>query len=340
MVLLPGDVVDGRYRIGAVAGRGGTSIVYRATHLALERPVALKVLSVGPSLLPEHVVRLAREARAASRMRNGHVVRIFDAGRVGQDRRPYLVMELLEGRDLAAALADRGRFPVPLALTCIMHACEGLAEAHALGVVHRDLKPANLFLTLDEAGAPWLKVLDFGISRAVGRSSRETLTDPGTVVGTPSYMAPEQMESSEVVDPIIDIWALGAILHELLVGAPPFKGDTLPQIFLQILRTKPPRPSSLRSDVPASIDAVVARCLSVAPADRYRSVAELASDLERVERELRGAAPRARRARLRHARGAPSTGEVVLLLAALGAAAALTLRDAASSDVAPATTQR
>ncbi len=279
----PGDVIGGKYRLDAVLGHGGTSVVFRATHVHLGQTVAVKVLSPAALAVPEYVVRLEREARAVSRMRSEHVVRVFDVGKLEDGGAPYLVMDYLEGEDLAALLARRRRLPVELAVEYVLHACEALAEAHAMGIVHRDLKPANLFLTECLDGSPCVKVLDFGISRMSTGLPTTALTDPGMVVGTPRYMAPEQMESSDGVDARVDVWALGAILYELLVGAAPYQGETLPQIFMRIMRSKTPRPSAARSDVPGELDGVVARCLAVDPAKRFGSVAELAVALAVVQ---------------------------------------------------------
>jgi serine/threonine-protein kinase len=245
-LVAPGDVVADKYRIDAVVGRGGMSVVYRATHLHLDQLVAIKVLSANALLMPEHVARLKREARAASKIRTEHVVRIFDIGELASGI-PYLVMEHLVGADLAQVLAKRGPLPVSLAVECVMQACEALAEAHAIGIIHRDLKPANLFLTEGVDGSPCVKVLDFGISRMTRRQALTPLTDPGTVLGTPSYMAPEQMEAADTIDTRSDIWAMGAILYELLVGCPPFAGQSLPQLFVKIMRSKTPRPSAARA---------------------------------------------------------------------------------------------
>lgn len=272
----PGDVIADKYRIEAVIGRGGMSVVYRATHLQLDQQVAIKVLSAEALLLPEYIVRLKREARAVSRIRSEHVVRVHDIGELPNGGVPYLVMECLSGLDLAAVLARRGAFPVALAVECILQACEALAEAHALGIVHRDLKPANLFLTEAVDGSPCVKLLDFGISRMARRHGLSSLTDPGTVLGTPSYMAPEQMEAADGVDARSDIWALGTILYELLVGKPPYTGESLPQIFMKIMRSKTPKASAVRKDVPSGIDSIVARCLKIEAEDRFQSVAELA----------------------------------------------------------------
>lgn len=272
----PGDILADKYRIEAVAGRGGMSVVYRASHLELDQLVAIKVLSADAVRIPEYVVRLRREARVVSQIRSDHVVRVHDLGELPNGGVPYLVMEYLTGLDLAAVLARGGPLPVTLAIECIMQCCEALAAAHAVGIIHRDLKPANLFLTETVDGSPCVKLLDFGISRTARRHGLSPLTDPGTVLGTPSYMAPEQMEAAEGVDARSDIWALGAILYELLVGKPPFNGDSLPQIFLKIMRSKTPRPSSHRKEVPPALDAVVGRCLMIESEDRYQSVAELA----------------------------------------------------------------
>ena len=284
--LAPGDVIGDKYRLEAVIGRGGMSVVYRATHLELEQQVALKVLSAEALVLPEYVVRLRREARAVSRIRSEHVVRIHDIGelpaRGDVPGVPYLVMEYLSGLDLAAVLSRRGPLPVDLAIECVLQSCEALAEAHALGIVHRDLKPANLFLTEGVDGSPCVKVLDFGISRMSRRHGLTSLTDPGIVLGTPSYMAPEQMEAADTVDARSDIWALGTILHELVVGRPPYTGDSLPQIFMKIMRARPPRASHMREGVPSGIDAIVARCLALEAADRFQTVADLGWALSTV----------------------------------------------------------
>jgi serine/threonine-protein kinase len=282
----PGDVIAGKYRIEGIIGRGGMSVVYQATHLQLGQQVALKVLSAEALHLPEYILRLKREACAVSRIRSEHVTRVHDIGELeaegGIPGVPYLVMEYLSGLDLAAVLSRRGALPVGLAVECIMQACEALAEAHALGIVHRDLKPANLFLTEGVDGSPCVKVLDFGISRMSTCHGLPSLTDPGTVLGTPSYMAPEQMEAADSIDARSDIWGLGIILYELLAGKPPYGGDSLPQIFIHIMRSRPPKPSLVRTDVPPAVDAIVARCLAIEPSDRFQSVADLARALSKV----------------------------------------------------------
>lgn len=290
-----GDVIDGKYRIVEVAGRGGMSVVYRAVHRELDHEVAIKVLSTDAASRSEYVLRLKREARVASLLRGEHVVRVHDIGELPslrvEQRIPYIVMEYLHGSDLAAVLARRGPFAVHLAVECMLQLSEALAEAHAHGILHRDLKPANVFLVDNVVGRPRIKVLDFGISCGATRTCRKdwlkdapALTDPGVALGTPSYMAPEQMEAARRVDERADIWALGAIFYELLVGKPPYAGKTLPQIFVNVMRSKAPRPSAARSDVPRAVDAIVKRCLSVDPARRFRSMSELARALSSLDR--------------------------------------------------------
>ncbi len=291
-----GDVVGGKYRIDAILGRGGMSVVYRATHLDLDQLIALKVLAPEALLLPGYVERLKLEARAVARIRSEHVARVHDIGHLeatpGRAAVPYLVMEHLSGTDLSKLLKRRGQLPLAMAGGFIVQACEALAEAHALGIVHRDLKPANLFLTQRADGSSCVKVLDFGISRVPRRQGTVALTDPGTVLGTPSYMAPEQMEGLGALDCRADIWALGAILFELLTGETPYGHDTLPKMYVRVIRSRTPRPSQLRPGLPADIDEVVARCLAIEPEDRYPSVAHLAVALAAV---IPGALAAARR---------------------------------------------
>jgi serine/threonine-protein kinase len=278
----PGETLDGKYSIDGLLGVGGMGVVFVATHLRLGHRVAIKML------LPEWVndatvaQRFAREGRASAAIHNDHIVRVLDVDEA--EGRPYLVLEYLDGQDFESLLAGGGAFPVVTAVDLLLQACEGLAEAHAVGTIHRDLKPANLFLTTLSDGSPCVKVLDFGISK-VTSASRMSLTHtkgtlPLTVMGTPHYMSPEQMESLKDVDARTDIWSLGAILHELLAGSPPFEGDTITALCAHVM-TDPPAPlARLRRDVPVALEAVVLRCLEKDRSRRYRSVAELARALE------------------------------------------------------------
>mgnify|MGYP001062724726 FL=1 len=218
----PGDLLAGKYRIERVLGRGGMGVVVSAVHEALDERVALKFLLPEALANQEAVQRFLREARAAVKIRSEHVARVTDVGTL-ESGAPYMVMEYLDGVDLARYLESRGPLPVPEAVEYMLQACEALAEAHALGIVHRDLKPANLFRIERVDGTPSIKLLDFGISKVIAH--QVALTQTSSMLGSPLYMAPEQMTSSKHVDARADVWALGIILFELVTGEPPFQGD-------------------------------------------------------------------------------------------------------------------
>jgi serine/threonine-protein kinase len=271
-------VLAGKYRIERLIGSGGTGVVAQATHLKLERQVALKLLRSEVSDSPETVARFAREARAAARLKGEHVTRILDVGEL-DDGTPYLVMEFLEGSDFRAYLAESGRLGITDAVGYVLQACEAVAEAHAAGIVHRDLKPGNLFLTHTPDSAPLVKVLDFGISKAVtGEQSEEavSLTSSATGMGTPLYMSPEQMRNAREVDARTDLWALGAILYEFVAGRPPFVARSLPELCVMLMQQDPVPVRLLRPEVPEGLARVIERCLRKNRTDRYGDVAELA----------------------------------------------------------------
>ena len=276
-----GDVIAGKYAIEHVVGEGGMCVVYAAKHLQLHQRVALKVLRPDVAHQPEAVERFMREGRAAIRIRSEYCVRILDVD-VLPGGEPYIVMEHLDGSDLEALILANGASPVTPAVDYILQASEAIAEAHTLGIVHRDLKPANLFFSRRADGTPWIKVLDFGISKVTSRltARREIrLTGSDTVMGSPQYMSPEQLKNTRDVDVRADIWSLGAILHELLSGTPPFTGDTVTAVCASILQDPAPALSKLCEGVPAGLDAAVRRCLEKDPARRFSSMAEVAEAL-------------------------------------------------------------
>jgi len=281
-VLLPcavGDVIDGRYRIDAIRASGGMGTVFKATHLLLARPVGLKTLSSKVLKLPGGVARFLREARLATQLTNNHIVKVFDVG-VLENGTPYLVMEWLEGRDLAQVINHTGPLHVETAVDYMLQACEALAEVHARGIIHRDLKPSNLFLTRGPDGLPELKLLDFGVSKVPqGVDSGARLTMRGTVLGSPAYMSPEQMGEAESADERTDIWGIGVVLYETLTQALPFEGSSLAETLATILTTVPAHPSTLNSSIPPALGDVIMKCLKAEPAERYRNVAALAQDL-------------------------------------------------------------
>jgi eukaryotic-like serine/threonine-protein kinase len=279
----PGDILAQKYRIDRILGAGGMGVVVAAHHLGLDEPVAIKFLRSGTIESSEAVTRFEREARAAVKIKSEHVARVFDVGNL-DDGAPYIVMEYLEGEDLAAWLKRRGPLPVEQAADFVLQACEAIAEAHALGIVHRDLKPANLFVIRRPDGALSVKVLDFGISKMLGTAHSRpgvAMTKTSVILGSPLYMSPEQLQSMKDVDLRTDIWALGVILYELVAGSSPFASDTLPEFVEKVLSTAPAPLSATRPDVPAGFEAVVRRCLERDHARRYESIALLASDLLR-----------------------------------------------------------
>jgi serine/threonine-protein kinase len=279
--LPPGSIVARKYRVDGFLGAGGMGIVLSATHVDLDVPVAIKLIREEYTQNEEVVARVLFEARAVARMRGAHVVRVLDVGRL-ETGTPFIVMEQLAGQDLAATLLNGGALPVDDAVEYILQACEGLHEAHQLGIVHRDLKPENLFLASTRDGIV-LKVLDFGISKDVGTSfqlgPRSAVTSAGFAVGSPYYMAPEQMRASLEIDSRADIWSLGAILFELLTGKCPFDGESLPVIFAKVLSDDAPLLRELSNSAPLELDAIIGKCLTKDPNERFQTVQELASAL-------------------------------------------------------------
>jgi serine/threonine-protein kinase len=275
-----GTLLGGKYRIERVLGEGGMGVVMLATHVDLERLVAIKILRPEYAARDEIVMRMLFEARAAARLRNEHIVRVLDVARLDTGA-PYIVLEYLEGYDLGAYLVENGTLPVAQAVDCILQACEALAEAHALGLVHRDLKPENLFVTSGPAGSWHIKVLDFGVSKDTRRDAepRSTITNPSSAVGSPHYMAPEQMLVQPDLDCRADIWSLGAILFELISGRSPFEAQSLPSVCGLVLEGQPKRLKELCPEVPGELDDIISRCLSKDRNGRFPDVSSLAAAL-------------------------------------------------------------
>ena len=225
------------------------------------------------------VARFLREAQAAAKITSEHVARVLDVA-VLPTGEPFIVMEFLEGRDLAQQLRDDGPLPVALAIDSVMQACEALAEAHAMGIVHRDLKPANLFCARRPDGQTVCKVLDFGISKlTAGAAGGLAITATAALMGSPLYMSPEQMRSTKGADAQSDIWALGIVLFELLCGAPPFDGTTISEVAVKVATEPTPPIRMRRPDVPPELEAVVFRCLEKDRSRRVRTIVDLAREL-------------------------------------------------------------
>ncbi len=273
-----GDVIAEKYRVEKIVGAGGVGVVFAAEHLGLGEKVAIKLLQRSAAQSAENLARFDREARALARIKTDHVARIMDIGRL-ETGEPFMVMELLVGEDFASVLRARERIPIPEAVDYVVQACEGVALSHGLGIVHRDLKPANLFLTAATAGGAdrrVVKVLDFGISklRTTDEGRDQAVTQTLSVIGSPLYMSPEQMERPRDADERADVWSLGVILYELVTGKPPFEAPTLPILCARIC-TAPPTPLSVHGVNADGLEAVIARCLEKDPAKRYPTASEL-----------------------------------------------------------------
>ena len=276
--LEPGTVISGKYRVERVLGRGGMGVVVAVTHLELNQALAIKVLLPNMANRPEAVTRFVREGRSAAQLTSPHTAKVHDTGHLSSGE-PFLVMELLRGCDLQAHLATVGRVPLAQAVDWVLQAAHALSEAHELHIIHRDVKPANLFLAETSTG-PQIKVLDFGISKHL--DSTEALTHTASGVGTPRYMAPEQMRSPKLADARGDVWSLGIVLYELTTGQQPFHGDSVTSLCFDVMERTPVPPSALVPELPSAFDEVVERCLAKDPEDRFQSVRALATALHAV----------------------------------------------------------
>ena len=274
----PGDVLAGKYRVERVLGSGGMGYVVAARHLQLDQLVAMKFLRRSGNALDETEAtgRFLREAKAVVRLKDEHVAKVFDVGTL-ESGDPYIVMEYLDGCDLSALAKQRGQIPVVEAVDYVMQACEGLAEAHSLGIVHRDVKLANLFVTRGHAGSPLVKVLDFGISKVspFGESEQE-MTRTSSMLGSPRFMSPEQMRDPRNVDARSDIWSLGVVLYRLIAGKAPFEADTLGRLLSMVMHEVPDPLSAIRPDLPPGFCETVGRALEKEANLRYANIAELA----------------------------------------------------------------
>jgi serine/threonine protein kinase len=266
-LLAAGTVFGDRYRVLRMLGGGGMGVVYEAEHVVTGRRVALKVL---PSKKQSEDARkrLLREAKVAARVRHRHVIDIYDVGFEGDV--VYLVMELLSGRPFDAWMADRGPAEPEDVLPFIQEVLQGLAALHAEGVTHRDLKPSNIFIVEGDHEAPHAKVLDLGIARDRG-SDQDTLTEPNRILGTPAYMAPEQLERPDTIDERADLHAVAVILYEAFAGRRPYQAPELTSLAVAILTSQCPPLGELRPDLPKGLVHAIERAMMRDPKDRYPS---------------------------------------------------------------------
>ena len=291
-----GTLVGERFRVEEFLSEGGMGFVVRGFDLKLQEPVAIKFLKTVDG--QESIQRFMREARAAAKVKNEHIIDILDVG--AHEGMPYLVMELVDGEALGKVLETHGPLEATYAVDLLLQACDAMADAHARGIVHRDLKPNNLMLTRRGDGSPFVKVLDFGLATAPTESGRVAvgITATNAAFGSPAYMPPEQIRAARNADARSDIWALGVILYELLVDRLPFEGESIPAV-LAAITADPPRPLvELRPELTA-LGTVLERCFQKDPDCRFQTVAELAGALAPFA-SAEGALIATRAARLRH----------------------------------------
>jgi serine/threonine-protein kinase len=271
-----GRTLDGKYRIDGFLKRGGMGSVYRGTHLLLNKPVAIKLIR--PELVTSHdvVERFFREARAAAKLSHPNIVTVHDLGQT-EDGTLYIAMEIVEGKSLKDVIVEGGPWNPARALRFCRGVASALSVAHRNGIVHRDLKPQNIMVCRDSEGNESPKLLDFGIAKTLEPDS-PALTSTGMVLGTPHYMSAEQAKGLPA-DQRSDIYALGVILYEMLVGKVPFDDKSIPSILVKHLTEPPKPPSTLRGDIPREVETLVLRCLEKDPQKRFQSADDLGKAL-------------------------------------------------------------
>ncbi len=275
-----GEIVGGKYRLVQELGVGAMGTVWSATHQTLGHQVAIKFLLRSIMASEEARGRFDREARLAARLGEAsrHITRVIDHG-VTDDRVPYLVMELLRGESLSARLKRDRRIPLPLAARIVQQLSRALHVAHSAGVVHRDLKPANIFLCTPEQGDEVdVKLLDFGIAKATAEGEDET-TGQGQILGTPSYMSPEQILNEKPIDARADLFAVAAVVYRMVVGRSPFGNGAIQEIGMRVMSVEPVPPSQIWPDLPVELDMWMQRGLAKTPEERFQSARELSDFL-------------------------------------------------------------
>jgi len=274
-----GRLLGGQYRIESSLGQGGMGSVYRAIQLSVNRAVAVKLITGGSSNNAELVERFRREAKATAQLSHPNTVRLFDFG-VTENQELFIVMELLEGRDLAAQLEASGALPIPMALQITRQVLASLSEAHARGIVHRDLKPGNIFLSQVSGGDTIAKVMDFGVAGVERACETHKLTTTGAVIGTPAYMSPEQAQGKPV-DARADFYSLGVVLYEMLSGRPLFEADTVVSLLLLHVTQPPPRltvtvdDQSRLEEIQRFLDRLLAKTPEERPPSAEHAIAEV-----------------------------------------------------------------
>ena len=273
-----GDLVTSKVRLVRPLGAGGMGSVWLADHLALHTQVVVKFIATNLQTNKDAISRFEREAAAASQVKSPHVVQILDHG-ISDSRVPFIVMELLEGRDLAAYLEEFGRVSVDDASEIVAQLCRALTRAHDRGIVHRDIKPHNIFLCDAGGGELFVKLLDFGIAKGATVEKLDESTKTGTMVGSPYYMSPEQLIGAKDVDFHTDLWSTAVVAFEAMTGTRPFDGETIGALALRIHTESPPIASSRCDSINAATDAWFERAFQRKPQDRFASAREMADAL-------------------------------------------------------------
>jgi serine/threonine-protein kinase len=277
-LVAPGEIIAGRYLVGALVGASHRALVYRAKHIGLGFPVSLQVL--GPDVARNSLTwrRFGQELRALGALHNEHVVRVHDAGTLPSGVR-FLITERLEGETLASALRQRGPLPVDQAVDYVCQVCSALADAHRLGIVHRNVRPENVFLARTRASQPAVKLLDFGV--ALFLQGADQLTIPGCGCVVPAELSPEQLRNPNAVDQRSDLWSVGMLLFEALVGRSPFSGFNTVQILRALSEGPLPLLPLACPAIPPKLAAIVQHCLERDPARRPTCADEVIQRLER-----------------------------------------------------------
>ncbi len=275
MSLTIGDTIDGKYKIVSLLGEGGMGAVYEGENLRIHRKVAIKILHSNVAQSADAVQRFEREAQAAGRIGSDHIVEVLDLGELPDGDR-YMVMEFLEGQSLSERIESSGGLSAQKAASLIIGILEGLKAAHAAGIIHRDLKPDNVFLLSSKGGqSDFVKIVDFGISKFSTLGGEFSMTQTGAVMGTPYYLSPEQAKGERVVDALSDLYAVGVILWETVVGKVPFDGETFNELLFKIVLEPVPDLSTMRDDLDPDFVAIVHKAMARDRQLRFQSAQEM-----------------------------------------------------------------